>query len=448
MKQKWIQYALPILGAAVVLGGLVTWGIKERQKQQDYKAYMDNLYSKSYYELVGHVQNIQTDLEKLAISGDPEQTWILLSNVWRHADSAQQNLGQLPELGVPGSDMSKYLNQVSDFCQVLMDRLSQRQPIDVENQEVLDTLLVSCVQVVDSFSAGQPPQGEDALTTQIEAPYQAIQQTSIEYPHIIYDGPFSETRLSPDLSHFKGEDVDADTAQRRLTSFLGDGYTIERGTDTQGDIATWGFYATPDDGDGRLYCSVSVTGGQVLTLLWDGATPVSAMDEEAAYQAAIDLVADKGLNGMVPQYRQREEGMLLVTFAYQQGEVLCYADQIKVQVSLADGRLMGWEATNYYLSHHRRDIPDPTLSPGQAEAMLRRGLAVMDRQLALIPLETGEEVLCYEFKIDNGGQTYLIYINADTGHEEEIFKLVENEKGMLIIKNTGGRGHWAHKSQL
>lgn len=436
MNTKWMKYALPVLGAVVVVGGLVNWGMQERQKQQDYKAYMDNLYAKSYYELVGHVQNIQTDLEKLAISGDPEQNLILLSNVWRHADSAQQNLGQLPELGLPGSDMSKYLNQVSDFCQTLMGRLGRRQPIDVTNQDTLDTLLVSCTQVVDSFSTGQPPQGEDALNARIGAPYQAIQQTSIEYPHIIYDGPFSETRLTPDMANFKGEEVDADTAQRNLHSFLGDGYTIERGVDAQGDIATWGFYATPADGSGRLYASVSVTGGRVLTLLWEGAPPVAAMDEGQAYQAAIDLVADKGLQGMVPQYRQLEEGMLLVTFAYRQGDVLCYADQIKVQVSLADFSLMGWEATNYYLHHHQRDIPAPVLSMEEAEAMLRQGLAVAGRQLALIPAETGAEVLCYEFKVDNGGQTYLIYINAATGHEEEIFKLVENENGMLIIEDT------------
>ena len=437
MDNKWLKYALPLLGAVVVLGGLVTWGMGERQKQQDYKAYMDNLYAKSYYELVGHVQNVQTNLEKLAVSGDPEENWILLSNVWRHADSAQQNLGQLPELGVPGSDMSKYLNQVSDFCHVIMERLSRREPIDVENQEVLDTLLVSCVTVMESFSQGQPPQGEEALTPGIEsAPYESIQQTSIEYPHIIYDGPFSETRLETDLAHFKGDEVDADTALGKLQAFLGEGYAIERGIDTQGDIPTWGFYADPGDGTGRLVCAVSVLGGRVLTVLWDGEPPQEVMDEEAAYQAAIDLVADKGLRGMVPQYRQREEGMLLVTFAYQQGEVLCYADQVKVQVSLSDASLMGWEATNYYIAHHRRDIPEPKLTVEKAEALLRQGLKVMDRQLAMIPLPSGKEVLCYEFKVDNGGQTYLIYINASIGHEEEIFKLVENEKGMLIIKDT------------
>jgi len=435
MDKKWTKYILPLLGAAVVLGGLVSWGLGERQKQLDYKAYMDNLYSKSYYELVGHVENIQTNLEKLAVSGDPEQNWILLSSVWRHADSAQQNLGQLPELGVPGSDMSKYLNQVSDFCKTVMDRLSRRQPIDVENQEVLDTLLASCVTVAESFAAGQPPQGETALSDRIEAPYQAIQQTSIEYPHIIYDGPFSETRLETDLAHFKGKEVDAETARRRLQAFLGDGYTIERGIDTQGDIATWGFTATPADGSGQLICSISVIGGRVLTVLWDGQPPQAVMDEEAAYQAAIDLVAEKGLRNMVPQYRQREEGMLLVTFAYRQGEVLCYADQVKVQVSLKDGSLMGWEATNYYLSHHAREIPEPELTVEEAEAMLRQGLTVLDRQLAMIPLPTGKEVLCYEFKVDNQGQTYLIYINAITGHEEEIFKLLENENGMLIIKD-------------
>lgn len=431
--KKWMNYALTVFVAAIALTGALTWGIRQNKMHQQYKAYMDNLYQKSYYELVGHVQNIQTDLEKLAVSGDPEQNWILLSSVWRHADSAEQNLGQLPDLGAPGSDMSKYLNQVSDFCQSIMQRLSRRQPIDTTNQEVLDSLLVSCVQVVDGFNTAGIPQGEQAVATAPAAPYESIRDTSIEYPRIIYDGPFSETRLSPDLTYFTGYDVDVAQAQGRLSAFLGDGYTIERGPDTQGDITTWGFYAMAPDGSGRLYAAVSMKGGRVLTLLWDGPAPQAVISPDEAYQAAIRLVAEKGFTRMEPLYRQVENGDLLVTFAYRQGRVICYPDQVKVQVSLADGSLLGWEATNYYMAHHIRQIPEPGITADEAQALLRQGLTVVSRQLALIPVNSGEEVLCYEFKVDNQGQTYLIYLNAATGHEEQILKLLENEKGMLTV---------------
>lgn len=432
---KWMKYAIPALAAVLVIGGLANWGTQQSRMHREYKAYMDNLYQKSYYELVGHVQNIQTDLEKLAVSGDPEQNWMLLSSVWRHADSAQQNLGQLPELGAPGSDMSQYLNQVSDFCRGIMQRLSRRQPIDIENQQVLDSLLVGCVQVVDGFNTTAPPQGEQAIASATAAPYESIQETSIEYPHIIYDGPFSETRLSPDLTYFLDTEIDVNAAQAALTRFLGEGYAIERGPDTQGDVSTYGFYATAPDGTGRLYAAVSVMGGRVLTLMWDGAIPAESLSVDEAYRAAIDLVAARGFTSMEPLYRQKEPGMLLVTFAYKQDGAVCYPDQLKVQVSLADGSVMGWEATNYYMAHHTRDIPDPAITADEAQALLRQGLTVISRRLAVIPLDSGKEVLCYEFKVDNKGQTYLIYLNADTGHEEQIFKLLENESGLLTIKD-------------
>ncbi|MBC7344984.1 MAG: germination protein YpeB, partial [Clostridia bacterium] len=52
---------------------------------------------------------------------------------------------------------------------------------------------------------------------------------------------------------------------------------------------------------------------------------------------------------------------------------------------------------------------------------------------ALIPLDSGKEVLCYELRAERGPETYLIYINARTGAEERIFKVMKLPQGEVVM---------------
>ena len=44
-----------------------------------------------------------------------------------------------------------------------------------------------------------------------------------------------------------------------------------------------------------------------------------------------------------------------------------------------------------------------------------------------------DEKLTYEFRGKLGEETYLIYINAETGREENVLKLIETENGTLTM---------------
>jgi len=43
------------------------------------------------------------------------------------------------------------------------------------------------------------------------------------------------------------------------------------------------------------------------------------------------------------------------------------------------------------------------------------------------------EKLCYEFKGEYEGLSYIVYINAETLYEEQIFKIIDSENGQLVI---------------
>lgn len=121
-----VRWLLPVVLAAVlVIVGL--WGYNQYQQNMEYSNYMENLYQKSFYELVGQVGDIETKLSKLMVSGDQGQSMIILSDVWRQADAAQINLGQLPLGHLSLIRTSKFMNQLADYCYYLTKKTGQAQ---------------------------------------------------------------------------------------------------------------------------------------------------------------------------------------------------------------------------------------------------------------------------------------------------------------------------------
>ena len=58
-------------------------------------------------------------------------------------------------------------------------------------------------------------------------------------------------------------------------------------------------------------------------------------------------------------------------------------------------------------------------------------LNVETGRLCLIPTDAGEK-LCYEFRGEYGGHTYLCYISAETGAQEQLLRVIEDEAGLWL----------------
>ena len=54
-------------------------------------------------------------------------------------------------------------------------------------------------------------------------------------------------------------------------------------------------------------------------------------------------------------------------------------------------------------------------------------------RLALIPLASGTEKLCWELKGTINGNDYLIYVNVETGVEEDILMIQHTNDGTLVM---------------
>ena len=66
------------------------------------------------------------------------------------------------------------------------------------------------------------------------------------------------------------------------------------------------------------------------------------------------------------------------------------------------------------------------------ERMARARLRVEQARLCLIPTD-GREKLCYEFRGSYRGRTYLCYISAATGRQEQLLQVVEEDTGLEAV---------------
>lgn len=126
-------------------------------------------------------------------------------------------------------------------------------------------------------------------------------------------------------------------------------------------------------------------------------------------------------------------GVVVLNYAARQEEVILYSDLIKVYVDRDTGEVCGMDARNYYANHRERTLSLPQLTREQAQERLNTAIQVEKISLALIPLTGETEVLCYECKGTLGEDFYIVYINAITGEEEQIFQVIDSENGDLVV---------------
>ena len=85
------------------------------------------------------------------------------------------------------------------------------------------------------------------------------------------------------------------------------------------------------------------------------------------------------------------------------------------------------------MNHRYRSLENTVLSEEEARARVSTSLEVTATKLAVIPKDSLREVLCYEFKGTFHDKNFIVYVNAENGHEEQILLLIEGPEGILTI---------------
>ena len=186
--------------------------------------------------------------------------------------------------------------------------------------------------------------------------------------------------------------------------------------------------------DGTRTAQITRRGGFLAAAMSEAVPSQVRLTEEEGVHAAKALLEKMNYTDMAESYWQRYDNTLTVNFCYAPEGVRCYPDLVKVSVSLADGTLTGFEAQGYLTNHRQRNLPQPEVTEETAQESVSPLLTVVGSHLAIIPSRGEREVLCWEFLCENEEGAHVItYLNAQTGAEEKILLLMEDENGTLAV---------------
>ena len=125
--------------------------------------------------------------------------------------------------------------------------------------------------------------------------------------------------------------------------------------------------------------------------------------------------------------------MVTINYAAVENNVILYPDLIKVKIALDNGEICSVECSGYIYNHVKRNNVIPRLTEEEARSKVNSNIDIKYSGLAIIPLENNEEVLTYEFRGKINDKEVLVYINADTGEEENILVILETPGGILTM---------------
>ncbi|MBR5302900.1 MAG: germination protein YpeB [Clostridia bacterium] len=387
-------------------------------------------------EVARAMADIEINLQKLLIASGAGQSAQLLGETALLAQHVESGISRLPMNVQTAADAMKFAGQMGEYTMTLARQVSRGSMLSSTDEAQIEGLLAACqglnAHLSDmSASLYEEPANQQAASSIDPWPDAGMLDGSgVEYPSLIYDGPFSDGKSDGTPKGLSGGRITREQAREQAARYAGvSADSVTDAADSGGRFEAFGFTAQTDDG--RLSVQVTGQGGHLLWMMPEAAFE-SRISRQQCLAAAADYLARMGYGDMERCFVQEYNGMIVANFAAVQDGVLLYPDQVKLQVSMASGKVVGAECSQYLSNHHLRENLTPGYSAKQAQLALSPRLLVEAQRLCVIPVDSGEK-LSWEFKGRFSGDMYYVYVDANTGEALEILHIAQTQNGDLAI---------------
>ncbi len=418
-----------ISGLALSLALSVVFGIFLAIDAGKKRVEIQNGYQRSFYTLCAASEDLETDLSKLAVSSCGEECLPILADAYSHSRSAIEGFSGLPG-DEKNSDCYRFFNQVNDWSESYVRAVSrgagsafkdQAHGLYLTARTVNDNL-----RKISESSDGKTLyfRSDDLLPEGYKAIDLSFNGASVEFPTLIYDGPFSdEEEFNAALLNNKSE-VSEDEAKRICADTLGMTSVRPLGL-VSGKVTAYAFEG--ENGDSDAYALITQKGGYVYVYSSYSARAGEAkITENEAKKIASAFVRKLGYTRMEPVWYNSMDGEAYVNLAPVVGGITYYTDLIKVKVSLFSGDVTAAECTGYVESYTKRSYSKGITK--EEAAKKADGIEIISVSEAVIPYGKGEKY-CYEIYGSKYGLDYYIYVDAVTGKQAEILRVIDTNQG-------------------
>lgn len=429
--------------AALLLVALAVTGVFlniSLQTQRQYRLEANNGYEQAYYQLTDSVGNMRVNLDKARVTRDPAMMCELMMDASVSCESAAQALYKFSANGYSASALTKFANQVGDYCAYLHSKAAKGEEITQSDYASLQKLSSYAAAVQEKLAPVRDGIGEGgyefssrigSLNEEFSSIMNALQDGSMEYPSLIYDGPFSDGLDDKQAKTLSGEEITpergAEIIEEKLESvgisgatYLGEGSS---------HFKTYLYSVENEHGSGDV--QLAAAGGAIVQFSFN-CEPSREKDFDSE-DVAVKFVTALGYENMSPVWSAESDGVIYMNLCHKQDGVIIYPDMVKVKINSSDGHVTGCETLQYLFNHTQRSLEKPALSSEDILSRKWGELETKSVRLAVIPTPGGGERLAYEVYGMVGEEKFFVYADVNTGREVRVLKVVDSEQGELLI---------------
>ena len=446
LKNKYLIIVVILL--VVLLGGI---GYYAYNTNKDYKNSLNNNYNEAFVNLVNYMNNVESLLAKATISRSANYAAETLTDVWRDSNLALVHLARIPMNSEELSQTAKFLNQVSDYSYSLSRKNIKDEELtdeELENLKLLHGYSVQLEQTLNQLSDelydGTINWKELSRSENLQYA-QAVDNVSVfsnidmnlnQYEGLIYDGAYSDHVNKADKVGLVGNDISEDEAYQKVKDFFGENNIEEINLNNfleNADIPCYDFSIKLKNQENIANIEISKKGGLVVEMQKNRKVQEEKISQEEANKKGKEFLNKKGFEGMKETYFTKTENVVTINYAYEYEGIVAYPDLIKVKIALDNGEILGIETEGYLNSHTDREFNKVNLTIDEARDKINSNLEILSEGMAIIPTEWKTEILCYEFKGKVDNREFLVYINCETGEEEDILVILDTPGGTLTV---------------
>ncbi len=405
---------------------------------------LEGVYTSSYYSMVDNVNNLSVDLAKYSTLSTKKSKTQTIQDMMVDCNYVLAGLSILPINEENVVSATKFFNQVNGLCEAYLTQINNGKDLDIEQELMFDKIGLVVGKIKSNFNEQNYGMYDtnfnfvDASVfdntgmNELSSGMGDLTNASIEYPSMIFDGPFSTALETNVVKGLPEEEVSQEQAYDYLkdTVYANRDAKISFERETNGDISTYDYLVKIEGKDYAV--QVSKRGGLLITVssYAEGGDPI--MSGEQASEMAPTFANNIGFENMESVWLEVHENVAYVNLAPVVNGVIMYPDLVKVKVDLTSQEIIGFEAVNYALNHVDRSV-EFNANESEAESLLGFDYNILKTSKAVIRLDSGKEVNVYEFITERIDGTYFYYIDANEMEIVKTLKLVQLEKTQKLI---------------
>ena len=433
----WLAAVISLGTAALALATVVTAGAV-RMNEMDTAA--TNGYRSTLYEMVSVSEDMDNNFSKLRVASGREEQRNLLIDLLVDSELMESALERIPVDSATSTDISSFVNRTGSYARRLLSKLASGKTLSETElntvnylYEVNAALYNELNDLVMHMSDSDLHAFMNGGKSDMQNKFSEAGQGTHKDPEEIVDAPFSGEGNVGENQLMKQEEITEERAEQLVKEYFNGYHVTETRMTGEGTAHGAGLYnfVLKDESGNEIYAEITKNGGKLIFFDTYEECHQKNFDLETCDSLAREYLATLGIKDVEASFLSDTGMVANITYVSKQDGVRVYPEMIRVRVCEEKGRVVGIDASGYLFNHTDRNFGDPEIGKNAALNVISKDLTPYEVNLSLVAVN-GEEVLAYEIACYTETDTFLVYVDAKSGEEIQMFRIREGEGGKYI----------------